>query len=221
MHGDECLFDALDFHHLEQQGREVHTSSGCSDSAFILGKYGLEVFHILWFCWTLDEFLGQWSLTKREQCMLELLVSTIKEEAQGASTAGGIVDDLSYHAIVFAKVEFVADTNLTSGVNQYVPQTHIAIKFSKQENLDSGTSLFLITIEAGGENLGVVEDKHILLVKEVYDVSEGLAMFDDSTLGVNYHKTTIIAMVEGALLGEVEIAWILSNALIGQSVLEL
>jgi hypothetical protein len=38
---------------------------------------------------------------------------------------------------------------------------------------------------------------------------------------MNYHKTTIIAMVEGALLGEVEIAWILSNALIGQSVLEL
>ena len=77
-----------------------------------------------------------------------------------------------------------------------------------------------LTLEQAKESveISIHDDSYI---KEFYDVSEGLAMFDDSTLGVNYHQATIIAMVEGALLGEVEIAWILSNALIGQSVLEL
>ena len=110
-----------------------------------------------------------------------------------------IVDDFCHHGIIFTEVQLVADTNLTSGVDQHIPKTQILVQFSQQEHFDTGTRLFLVAVQTGRKHLGIVEDKYILIVEIVENVFKILAMLDISTLLMQHHQTGFVTMVRGIL----------------------
>ena len=140
-------------------------------------------------------------------------MGTVIEESQGASTAGSVVDHLGHHGTIVLEEEFVADTDLTGWLHEHIPQTQVGVQLAQQEHLDLGISLLLGAIETGGEHLGVVEDKGIVLVEIVEDVTEvevnGIALFveeifavlvflrhlDTSALTVEHHEAALIAVV--------------------------
>ena len=96
------------------------------------------------------------------ESLLELVVVAIEQETQRATARGGIVDHLSHQQIVITEIEFVADTDLTRGIDQHVPQTLLAVQFAQQKDLDLGAGLLLIAIEAGGKDFGIVENEDVV-----------------------------------------------------------
>ena len=143
---------------------------------------------------------------------------TVVEESQGSSAAGGIVDHLCHHRTILLEEELVADTDLSSRLYQHIPQTQLLVELTQQEHLDLGIGLFLGAVETGGEHLGVVKDKRVVLVEIVEDIAEVeidrvaflileilailifLGHFDRAALAVDDHQTAFIT-VEGRLKG--------------------
>ena len=132
---------------------------------------------------------------------------TVIEETQRASTAGGIVDDLSHHGAVLVEEKLVADTDLSCRLYQHVPQSQFLVQFSQQEHLNLCIGLFLGTIETGWEHLGVIQYHDIAIVEIVDDMAEGqetvgvVAFFvllehvDGLTLAVQHHQSTFITTI--------------------------
>ena len=106
-------------------------------------------------------------LAKCEEGTLELVVSAVEEEAKCTATTRRIVDHLSHHRLVLAEIELVADADLACRIDQNIPQTHVLVQFAKQEDLNLGSRLLLVSVEASGEDLRVVEDKDVLLIEIV------------------------------------------------------
>ena len=140
-------------------------------------------------------------------------MGTVVEESQRAAATGGIVDHLGHHRSVVLEEQLVADTDLTGGLYEDIPQAQVGIELAQQEHLDLGVSLLLRAIEARGEHLGIVEDKGVMLVEVVEDVAEveihGVALgilqlvafivflrhLNLATLAVNHHQAALVAMV--------------------------
>ena len=76
------------------------------------------------------------------------------------------------------RIQLVTYTDLTGRVDQHIPQAQVLIQLPQQEHFDTCTRLFLVAIKAGWEHLGIIEDKHILVVEIVKDVFKVLAMLD-------------------------------------------
>ena len=81
---------------------------------------GLEALQIFVGCISLH-VLRQRSFAQSVEVRLELFVRAIVEESEGTSAIDCIVNNLSHETIVGTKVEFVADTDLTSRVYKYIP----------------------------------------------------------------------------------------------------
>ena len=113
------------------------------------------------------DVLRQWSLTHRVEHTAKLLGGTVIEEAQGTSSGGRIVDDLRHELIILTEVELVPDTDLTSRIYDDIPQLECGIELTQEEDLDLGSSLLLVAVHTGGEDLGIVEDKDIILLEVV------------------------------------------------------
>ncbi len=95
---------------------------------------------------------------------------SVIEETQCASTRGGIVDYLSHHRLIVAKVQLVAYTDLASRFHQNIPQLILRTKFPEQEHFDAGTGLFLIAIEKSREHHRIIVDKQVSLIKIIDDL---------------------------------------------------
>ena len=178
MQSNESLVNAINLHTLHQLSGEVETSSWSSYSTFLLCKYALEVVHII-LCsvmhlTVINHITRQWSLTQCKERLLEDIMLTffIIEETKGTTTAGGIIDNLSYHLVHIVKEQLVANTNLAGRLYEYIPKTHLRIQFTEQEHFNLGISLLLGTIKTGWENLGVIEYKGITLGKVVDNILE-------------------------------------------------
>ena len=137
------------------------------------GKDGLEVLGIFRLHRSaVDDVTGNGGRPQAEQLALELLMIAVVEEAQRAPAAGGVVNDLGHHRPVFLEEELVADTYLARRLDEHIPQAQLRVEFTQQEYLYLCVSLFLCSIQAGGEHLGIVENKSIALVEEINYVAE-------------------------------------------------
>jgi len=126
-------------------------------------------------------------------------VVAVVEETEGATATGGVVDDFGHHGVVFTEIELVADANLAGWVDEDVPQAQLGIELAKEEDFDAGTGLFLVAIEASGEDLGVVEHKNVLFIEIIEYVGELLAVLNNAALGMDHHETTVVAIGGGIL----------------------
>ena len=208
--GDKGGLDALNLHALHQLAAEVEARGRHGHATLVLGEDALEVFQVFGgavvvFA-TVYDVAGQWGFAQGEELALELLVGTVVEEPQGAAAAGGVVDDLGYHGARVVEEELVADTYLAGRLYQHIPKPHLLVELAQQEDLNLGVGLLLGTVEAGRENLGIVEDEGIALIEIVEHVTEiEVLAFDRIAIGilliefyslrfaVQYHQLTLIA----------------------------
>ena len=195
--GHEGEVHALDFHHLHQLRGEMQAGSGSRHGALFLGKDGLEVLCIFGKDIALDDLLRNRCLAKCEEGTLELVVSAVEEETKCTATTRRIVDHLGHHRLVLAEIELVADADLACRIDQNIPQTHVLVQFAKQEDLYLGARLLLVSVEAGREDLCVVEYEDVLLVEVIEHVAKRLVMLDDTLLGVNHHESAVVAERRG------------------------
>ena len=123
----------------------------------------------------------------------------VVKETQCTSAARCVVDDLSHHRLIFAEVKLVSDANFSRRVHEHIPKAHFAVQFPQQKNLDACAGFFLVTIEACGKDLCVVEHEHVAFVEVLEDIAERLAVFNDAAFGVNHHEATFVAEAGGVL----------------------
>ena len=69
----------------------------------------------------------------------------------------------------------------------------LLVQLAEQEDFDFGAGFLLVAVEAGGEDLGVVEDHHVLLLEVVDDVLED-AVLDFARFAVDDHQTRFVAV---------------------------
>ena len=170
----------------------MHTRSRCYHSTLLLGENRLITLGILRLN-LLTHPAWQRSLAQTEERLLELLVRTVEEESQRTSTRSGVVDHLGTQNIVLAEVELVTNTDFTRRIDQHVPQSQLAIQLAEQENLDLGSRLLLVTVEACREHLRIVKDKAIALIEVVKDILER-AMLDLLRVAMHDNHTRIVSM---------------------------
>ena len=231
MQSDKCGVDTLDFEHLHHLAGEVQACSRCGDSTLFPCENGLEIVHILLPIRTVlngDRLRGvriigrrcrnrllmsviynimwQRSLTKSVELALEFVVRTVVEEPQRTSAARGIVDNLGHHRARIVEEELVANSNLSCRFNENVPQSHLCIELSEEEDLDFGICFLLCSVQTGRENLCVVEDHHIAIVEVFAYILEFdvivlcrltldflVVEVDSLRLAVNDHHASLIA----------------------------
>ena len=143
--------------------------------------------------------MGDRRLAHLEQGLLELLVGTIEQETQGAATGGGVVNHLGHQRTGLAEIQFVADADFAGGIYNHVPQPLLAVQFPQQEDHDIGPRFLLLAIEAGGENLGVVQHKGVSFAEILDDILENL-VFDFAGLSVEDEHARFVTPA-GGLLG--------------------
>ena len=120
----------------------------------------------------------------------------VEEEADGAAAGGGVVDHFGYEGVVGAEVELVADADLAGGVDNDVPEAHVLVEFAEEEHLDACTGFFLLAVEEGGEDLGVVGDDDIVLFDIVDEVFEN-AVFHLTGVTVEDEQACLVAVARG------------------------
>ena len=210
----EGALDTPDFHDFHQLTTEVQPRGRSGYSTFVLGIDGLEIFHVIGIGRTMvHDITGKWCLTQSKELALEHIVRTVIEEAQGAATAGGIVNHLCHHRSVVLKEELVADTDFAGGLHQHIPKAQLLIELTQKEHLNLGVGFFLGTIKTGGEHARIVEDEDVTLIKIVDDITEGhilgvalsisqaisfsilLVHVDGLALTVNHHQPAVVAAI--------------------------
>ena len=145
MERKECLVDTLNLHALHEVLREVKTRCWSCHSTLMLSIDSLIPLLILglYLCaypaW-------KWRLTHSVERLLELLVRTIEQEAEGTATRSSVINNLGTHKLIITEVELVADTNLSCRVHQHIPQAQLAVELTEQEDLDVCTCLLLATL---------------------------------------------------------------------------
>ena len=134
------------------------------------------------------------------------MVAVVKETQRTAS-AGGIVDYFGHDRVVLAKVKFVANSDFTGRVNEYVPQAQFLVQFAQQEHFDACACFFLVTVKACGKYLGVVKHKHVVFIEKGQDVLEH-QVFDFARFSVQHEHSALIAVGSrifcNLFLGELE-----------------
>ena len=161
------------------------------DGLISLGVFGFDLF---------ADPPGQGGLPEGEERLFELLVGSVEEEPEGSSPGGGVVDDLGDEQVVVSEVEFVSDSDLSGGVDEHVPEPEFAVEFAEEEYFDFGTGFLLVSVEASGEYLGVVEYEEVLFVEIFDDVLEN-AVFDGTFRAVDDHQTGFVPIF-GRIFGQ-------------------
>ena len=208
MNSDKSEVDAIDFQTLHQLAAEVHTRSWRCDSTLVLGKDGLKIICIVISRFTtVNDIVWNRCRSQGVKLTFKLVVRTVIEETQGTTTTGGIVNHLSHHRAILLKEQLVADTNLSCGFYQHIPQAQLLIKFAQQEYLNLGICLLLSTIEASGEHLRIIQQHCVTLAEVVDDVAElnklvgGITFIvllehvDGLALTVHHHHAAFITMI--------------------------
>ena len=190
--GDKRAINALNLHPLEQVLREVHTCRRGYNSTLLLGKNCLITLCILRLN-LLAHPAWQRSLAEAIEGLLELLIRTIVEETQCTTARSGIVNNLCSQNIILAKVELIADTNLTRRIYQHIPQSKLTVELTKQENFNLGTGLLLISIEASRKYLCIVKDKAVFLLKIVENIFKD-AMLNLARISMYDNKARLITI---------------------------
>ena len=131
--------------------------------------------------------------TEGIKLLLEVVVVTVVEESQGASAAGGVVDDFRHDGVVLTEVEFVADADFPCRFHEHVPQPQFGIQFPEEEYFDVGSRLFLVDVESGGKDFGVVEDEDVLVV-EVFEQVDEVAVLYRAVLAVQHQQSAFVAV---------------------------
>ena len=91
--------DIVNLHQSHEFAAEVQSSGGSDDSALLRGEDGLVSQCVFLFGVTVD--VGwQWRVAQRIEVGLELVVRSVVEETQGASSRGGVVDHLGHNRVV-------------------------------------------------------------------------------------------------------------------------
>ncbi len=205
--GDIGKVDSLDFHTLHQLAAEVKAGGRRRHGSLVARKDGLETFGVVRFYGTVDDAVGQRRFAQRIKSLLELIVRTVVKEAKRTPARSGVVDNLRHHGVVIAEVELIADTYLTGRVHQYIPQPELFVQLAQQKHFNARTGLLLISVEAGGENLGIVEDEHILVIKIVQNILEHLVL-NLTRLAVQHQQTRLVPVLRGVqsylLFGKLE-----------------
>ena len=122
----------------------------------------------------------------------------VVEEAEGAATRSGVVDDFRHDGVVLTEIEFVADTDFAGRVYKHIPQAQVAVEFAQQEHFDARTGLLFVAIKTRRKHLRVVEHKDVVLIEVFEEILEH-AVFDFARFAVEHHHAAFIAMGGGIL----------------------
>ena len=174
----------------------MHSGRGGGHCAFVAREDALETLQVFGFGRALNHFARQGRFAQRVERFLELLVFPVIEEAQRAAAAGGVVDHLGHDRIVLAEIEFVADADFARGVYEHIPEALFAIELTKQKDFDACARFLLVAVEASGENFGVVEHEHVLIV-EVFEEIFEFAVFNLARFAVKHEHATFVAVFGG------------------------
>ena len=131
MQCDISKINAFNFHPFHQFTAKMQAGSRRRYSSFVLCKDRLETYRIFFFYRTINDRVGQWSFTQRIECFLKFVMGTIIEETQCTPTWSGIIDYFSHHWIIVTKIKFIADTDFTCRIYQYIPQTKFFIQLTQ------------------------------------------------------------------------------------------
>jgi len=194
--------DPFDLQPLDQFNAEVEARCWCSYRSLMFRIHRLVSDPVLLIRFAPDQF-GKRSLSKTGQHRLEFLLGSVKQETNGASPGCGIVDHLRDQFIRIPKIEFVAHPNLSGRINNDIPKAILLVQFSQQKHLDPGTCLFLPPIHAGWEDLGIVDDEHILVVEILHDIPE-MTVLDLSGSTVDNHHPGILPLFDGILSNKIK-----------------
>ena len=169
VNGNESLLYILENHPVKEFPAEVEAGGGGAHGPFVGGKDGLVVLYVLRSGLFLHPF-RHIGLSQAEEGFLEILVGAIEEETEGTAAGGSVVNHFRHQGLVLPEVQFVADADFAGGVHNHVPQALFPVEFPQQEHHDIGPGFFLLAVQAGGENLGVVEDKDVSLEQTVFNI---------------------------------------------------
>ena len=203
MNRDEVKIDTLDLHALQELTAEMkccrrshHATLIASEYCLIALTVGKRMVIIDRLIYHITTILDHWrnrGLAIAKEHPDELLMSSIKQESQSTSSRCGIVNHLGYKTVVLTEIEFVANSDLASRIDQHIPETCFSIQFSQQENLDARPCLLLVAVETSWKDLGIVEEHKVFLVKIVDELLEYLVLNLFAFL-VEHHKTGFITM---------------------------
>ena len=177
----------------------MQTGGRSAYGALVSGENGLVVLYVFGSGLLFYPF-GNIGFTKGEKGLLEILVRAVEEETQGASSGGCIVDDFGHKGLILTEIQLVADTYFPCRIHDDIPESLFAVKLPQEENHDVGPGLFLLAVEAGGEDLRVIEDEYVTFSEIVDDVLEQ-AVLDFAGVLVENHKAGLIPPL-GGILGD-------------------
>jgi hypothetical protein len=121
VHGYFRHVHTFDFGTLQQFAAEMQACGRGGNCTLMLCEDGLKPFFIFGLHRAIDVFRNG-SFTQFVYQGLELIMGTVKQEAQCAASRSRIVDDLGYEFIVFSKIEFVANSDFSCRIDNGVLQ---------------------------------------------------------------------------------------------------
>ena len=194
MQGDISEINTFDFQTLHQLTAKVQAGCRSSYRTFVLGEDGLETFRIFRLYRTVDDGMGQGSLTQSIEGFLELIVRSVIKETERTAAGSGVVYYFRYHRVVGTEIQLVADTDFTGRIYQHIPQTEFFVQLTQQEYFDTSSRLLLITIQTCREYLRIVEYKYVFIIKVVQNILEHL-VFNLSSTTVQHHQARLISIL--------------------------
>ena len=123
---------------------------------------------------------------------LEVFVRTVIKESQSSSPGGGVVDDFRHKALVVTEIEFVADSYFSGRIDDHIPQMLFPVELAQEEDHDVCSGLFLLSVQPGRDDLGVIEHEGVALPEIFYDVLENFVL-NLSRVLVDDHQATFVA----------------------------
>ena len=70
----------------------------------------------------------------------------------------------------------------------------VLVQLTQQEHFNTGTRLFLIAVQTGRKDLGVIKDKHILIIKIVQDILK-LDVLNLAGRFMHHHQPRLVAIL--------------------------
>ena len=183
--------------------------AGCrgAHGPFVGSEDGLVILHVFRSGLFLHPFRNI-GLTEGEEGFLKVFVGSVEEKTEGSAAGRGVVNHFRHHGLVFSEIQLVADADFAGGIHDDIPQALLPVEFTQQEHHDIGPGLFFLSIETGGENLGIVEDKDVALAEIVDNIFEQ-AVLDLTAVPVKDHQTGLVSpagrFLGNTVLGKIEV----------------
>src|SRR4029079_6525562 len=101
-----------------------------SNGSLVFCIYCLVAFLVLFVGLALNIF-RQWCFPEFFEHTTKLLFTILPQKTNGTSAAGGIINYLGYEFFPFAEIQFVANTDLSFGVNDHIPKPVWFVEFAQ------------------------------------------------------------------------------------------